>query len=330
MITTIDRFVVRSREEAHATFPQAPKQSFADYAAAMSAASAYNKISAAAFEARVDTQHPFIVVDTQVAGKLTRPEPPPRRTDGPAIWEMLIADMSARDQAGRAKYGTPLQAFNGRNPLVDAFQELMDLLVYLRQAIEEGRQLYPMPHHAREVAQALWKHHSSREPDQVDGWNRLSEQFREHLIDVAMRTLIEMEQKLPASHRGVSGIHSDDQLAIALKNVGVDISCAVCASIFYTGSSSPAPHTCQLQALRVSAALANKDFCGSKKWICASIPSSEGPADALIRVSRSGRLELQWCEDVADSWESLEWSDDVATATCRLIEPLNAPPEDAE
>lgn len=38
---------------------------------------------------------------------------------------------------GRRKYGTPLQAHNGRDPLVDAYQEALDLCVYLRQAIAE-------------------------------------------------------------------------------------------------------------------------------------------------------------------------------------------------
>jgi hypothetical protein len=47
--------------------------------------------------------------------------------------------MQARDHAGRQKYGMPLQAHNGRDPLVDLYQELLDAVVYLRQAIEERR-----------------------------------------------------------------------------------------------------------------------------------------------------------------------------------------------
>jgi hypothetical protein len=53
------------------------------------------------------------------------------------IWELVIEDISARDQAGRAKYGTPLQAHNGRDAMIDAYQEALDLVVYLRQVIEE-------------------------------------------------------------------------------------------------------------------------------------------------------------------------------------------------
>ncbi len=64
-------------------------------------------------------------------------EPAPVHNDRPAIWPLVIADMQARDAEGRRKYGTPLQPFNGRAALVDAYQEALDLVVYLRQAIEE-------------------------------------------------------------------------------------------------------------------------------------------------------------------------------------------------
>ena len=45
--------------------------------------------------------------------------------------------MLKRDAVGRAKYGVPLQAHNGRDALQDAYEEVLDLAVYLRQAIEE-------------------------------------------------------------------------------------------------------------------------------------------------------------------------------------------------
>jgi hypothetical protein len=64
-------------------------------------------------------------------------QPPPRKNSNRAIWELVIADMHERDQVGRERYGVPLQAHNGRDALVDAYQEALDLVVYLRQAIEE-------------------------------------------------------------------------------------------------------------------------------------------------------------------------------------------------
>ena len=65
------------------------------------------------------------------------PEPAPIRTDARPTWELVIDDMRERDKAGRKKYGTPLQAGNGRDSLVDAYQEVLDLAVYLRNEIEE-------------------------------------------------------------------------------------------------------------------------------------------------------------------------------------------------
>lgn len=55
------------------------------------------------------------------------------------VWELVIEDMLARDEVGRAKYGTPLQTHNGRDALVDLYQELLDACVYLRQEIEERK-----------------------------------------------------------------------------------------------------------------------------------------------------------------------------------------------
>jgi len=66
-------------------------------------------------------------------------QPAPTPNGGTPIWDLVVADMTERDRTGRARYGTPLQAHNGRDPLVDAYQEALDLVVYLRQAIEERR-----------------------------------------------------------------------------------------------------------------------------------------------------------------------------------------------
>src|SRR3990167_6008263 len=59
----------------------------------------------------------------------------PTHNENPAVWPLVIRDMVDRDEGGRAKYGTPLQPFNRRDALVDAYQEALDLAVYLRQAI---------------------------------------------------------------------------------------------------------------------------------------------------------------------------------------------------
>jgi hypothetical protein len=64
----------------------------------------------------------------------------PTPTAGPPIWSLVVADIQARDVLGRQRYGTPLQAHNGRDALQDAYEEALDLAVYLQQAIEERRQ----------------------------------------------------------------------------------------------------------------------------------------------------------------------------------------------
>ena len=66
-------------------------------------------------------------------------QPMPRRNNSAPIWELVIADMAERDNVGRERYGVPLQANNGRDALVDAYQEALDLVVYLRQCIEERK-----------------------------------------------------------------------------------------------------------------------------------------------------------------------------------------------
>ena len=64
-------------------------------------------------------------------------QPPPQPNANCSIWRLVIEDMQARDKLGRQRYGTPLQAHNGRDALTDAYQEALDLCVYLRQAIAE-------------------------------------------------------------------------------------------------------------------------------------------------------------------------------------------------
>lgn len=67
-------------------------------------------------------------------------EPPPVKNEYPAIWDLVIEDMKNRDEFGLHKYGMRLQPFNGRDALQDAYQEALDLCVYLKQAmLERGK-----------------------------------------------------------------------------------------------------------------------------------------------------------------------------------------------
>lgn len=79
-------------------------------------------------------------------------QPMPVPADGPSMHDLVCDDLAAfgtnagalaavlqeRKALGLARYGTILQAFNGRDALADASDEAADLLVYLRQGIVEA------------------------------------------------------------------------------------------------------------------------------------------------------------------------------------------------
>lgn len=68
------------------------------------------------------------------------PQPPPTPAAGD-VWADLIPGLpgilqpyaAERRVQGIERYGTPLQADNGRDALADAFQEELDRIAYLRQ-----------------------------------------------------------------------------------------------------------------------------------------------------------------------------------------------------
>jgi len=64
-----------------------------------------------------------------------QPEPIPN--DLPAVWDLVMRDMAARDRQGKERYGVRLQPHNGRDVLRDAYEESLDLAVYLRSALYE-------------------------------------------------------------------------------------------------------------------------------------------------------------------------------------------------
>ena len=66
-----------------------------------------------------------------------KPQPDPMRGEAPATWDLVVADMKERDRFGADKYGVQHQHDNGRDHLVDAYQELLDLTMYLRAEIAE-------------------------------------------------------------------------------------------------------------------------------------------------------------------------------------------------
>lgn len=90
-------------------------------------------------------------------------QPPPKPTDRRPSWDIVmsyvdqlqrdnahvalgiradviprvLSDMRDRDAVGRQRYGTPLTSGNGRDHLVDGYQEFLDGCVYLMNELDE-------------------------------------------------------------------------------------------------------------------------------------------------------------------------------------------------
>ena len=116
--------------------------------------------------------------------KRIAPQPAPKDTGSRPTWELviedvkrwfspaplLVADMKARDAQGRAKYGVPLTADNGRDHLLDSYQELLDGAVYLRAELESGSNLvWPIYRDVLRTASQLRDIISQRDASQLRG-----------------------------------------------------------------------------------------------------------------------------------------------------------------
>lgn len=70
-------------------------------------------------------------------------QPSPVPNGSTPIADLVMADVRARQELGQRRYGVDLQANNGRDALVDAYQEAIDLAMYLRQLLEERQKESP-------------------------------------------------------------------------------------------------------------------------------------------------------------------------------------------
>lgn len=68
-------------------------------------------------------------------------QPLPVVNDSTFIQDLVIEDIEARKKTGIERYGTPLQAHNGRNVDLDLYEELVDATTYLRQKLVERQDL---------------------------------------------------------------------------------------------------------------------------------------------------------------------------------------------
>lgn len=70
----------------------------------------------------------------QTEASLPQPPPAPGKT---VVLDQVLKDIQERSDTGFRKYGVRLQTNNGRDALWDSYQEAIDLVMYLRQALLE-------------------------------------------------------------------------------------------------------------------------------------------------------------------------------------------------
>lgn len=85
-------------------------------------------------------------------------QPLPTPNEHQDIQSMVIVDIAHRRVVGIERYGTALQPFNGRDGLQDAYEEALDLTMYLKQLIVE-----------RDIEVSMGRHPSNyHTPEPVD------------------------------------------------------------------------------------------------------------------------------------------------------------------
>lgn len=84
--------------------------------------------------------------EARALASFNAPQPSPTAGEGPEVWPLIYdstalvlpdwlrADMRERHQLGVQRYGVGLRVWNGRDAVVDAYQEALDLVVYATQA----------------------------------------------------------------------------------------------------------------------------------------------------------------------------------------------------
>ena len=74
--------------------------------------------------------------DRRMIDAAKTPQPPPTG-NGKEVLPHVVRDLTARVEWGKEKYGTVLKTLNGRAALIDAYQEALDLVMYLKQELLE-------------------------------------------------------------------------------------------------------------------------------------------------------------------------------------------------
>jgi hypothetical protein len=80
------------------------------------------------------------------------PSQPPPKPGQDTVLFYVLDDMMRRAEKGQQTYGTLLQTDNGRDALQDAYEEILDAAMYLKQAIMERNQQRIINQRMKELA----------------------------------------------------------------------------------------------------------------------------------------------------------------------------------
>jgi hypothetical protein len=94
------------------------------------------------------------------------------------VAQHVLDDMRDRIEMGRDKYGNLLETFNGRNAMWDAYQETLDLAMYLRQELMEQESI-----ETDEIVSAYDEMIKGFSHESIDFWDLVRERiFRKSLM----------------------------------------------------------------------------------------------------------------------------------------------------
>ena len=133
-------------------------------------------------------------------------QPEPIQTSEPSVHDLVIDVIRERKNLGMRKYGTVLQASNGRDHLTDAIEEAADLLAYLAAERETRRIRTERTPTLREaVARAIYEAACPPAEDAPTGtrweeWHETDEPNREEwreIADAVLAVLPRTEASLP-------------------------------------------------------------------------------------------------------------------------------------
>lgn len=149
------------------------------------------------------------------------PEPMPTG-EGERVIDRVVLDLKARDIVGKIKYGTSLKTNNGRNSLMDAYQEALDMCMYLKQRLmEETKTIryWQKECHENAVEHGWWEEKRpipellclihSEVSEALEAYRKADmDNFREELADIAIRLFdlaggyaVDLEYEIENKHK---------------------------------------------------------------------------------------------------------------------------------